>query len=162
MGDRVEGDLIVAGRRAGQQPDPVGRGQVARLLTIGGDPCTAGEQRERRVDLAMGEEARISVPERDDLHHRNDISPLIPKRRAQCGRELRRPELADRARVGKLSDMVIALGAFKGSTEITPAGSASGFHEFTETFASGTLDEKYELDSDGKIVRFHIGPKPTP
>jgi len=87
----------------------------------------------------------------------NDMTPV-----AQDFNAIRRPELADRARVGKLSDMVIALGAFKGSTEITPAGSASGFHEFTETFASGTLDEKYELDSDGKIVRFHIGPKPTP
>ena len=87
----------------------------------------------------------------------NDMTPV-----AQDFNAIRRSELADRARVGKLSDMVIALGAFKGSTEITPAGSASGFHEFTETFASGTLDEKYELDSDGKIVRFHIGPKPTP
>jgi hypothetical protein len=87
----------------------------------------------------------------------NDMTPV-----AQDFNAIRRPELADRARVGKLSDMVIALGAFKGSTEITPAGSAAGFHEFTETFANGTLDEKYELDSDGKIVRFHIGPKPTP
>ncbi len=87
----------------------------------------------------------------------NDMTPV-----AQEFNAIRRPELADRGKVGRLSDMVIALGAFKGSTEITPADSPPGFHEFTETFANGTLDEKYELDSDGKIVKFHIGPPPSP
>jgi hypothetical protein len=87
----------------------------------------------------------------------NNMAPVADEFNA-----IRRPELADRGKVGRLSDMVIALGAFKGSTEITPAGSPPGFHEFTETFANGTLDEKYELDSDGKIVKFHIGPPPSP
>jgi hypothetical protein len=87
----------------------------------------------------------------------NDMTPVAGDFNA-----IRRPELADRARVGRLSDMLIALGAFKGSTEITPADSPPGFHEFREDFASGTLDEKYQLDSDGKIVKFHIGPPASP
>jgi hypothetical protein len=87
----------------------------------------------------------------------NDMTPVV-----QDFNAIRRPELADRALVGRLSNMVVALGAFKGSTEITPAGSVAGFHEFRETFANGTLDEKYQLDSDGKIVKFHIGPAATP
>jgi hypothetical protein len=87
----------------------------------------------------------------------NDMTPVIHDFNA-----IERPELADRARVGRLSNMVVALGAFKGSKEITPANSPTGFHEFTESFASGTLDEKYELDADGKIIKFHIGPPPSP
>jgi hypothetical protein len=87
----------------------------------------------------------------------NDMAPVVGDFNA-----IRRPELADRARVGRLSNMVVPLGAFKGSKEITPPNSAPGFHEFTEMFANGTLDEKYELDADGKIVKFHIGPPATP
>jgi hypothetical protein len=86
----------------------------------------------------------------------NDMTPVIHDFNA-----INRPELTDRGRVGRLSDMVVALGAFKGSKEITPANSPAGFHEFTEDFANGTLDEKYQLDADDKIVKFHIGP-PTP
>ncbi len=69
-----------------------------------------------------------------------------------------RPELQNRARVGALSDLVVSLGAFKGSKENTPQGSDPNYHQFVETFAKGTLVEKYKLDADGKITRFHIGP----
>jgi hypothetical protein len=86
----------------------------------------------------------------------NNMTPVLHKFNA-----IRLPELEDRARVGRLSNLIVPLGAFKGSKEITPAGSDAGFHEFTETFAGGTLDEKYELDADGKIVKFHIGPPPS-
>jgi hypothetical protein len=72
-----------------------------------------------------------------------------------------RPQLEDRARVGKLSDLVVSMGAFKGSKEDTPAGSPPGYHHFTERFDKGTLVEKYELDADNKITRFHIGPSDT-
>ena len=86
----------------------------------------------------------------------NDMTPVIGDFNA-----IRRPELEDRGRVGRLSDMVVALGKFEGSTEITPANAPSGGHEFTEKFANGTLDEKYVLDADGKIVTFHIQPPST-
>jgi hypothetical protein len=86
----------------------------------------------------------------------NDMTPVLHKFNA-----IRLPELEDRARVGRLSNLIVPLGAFKESKEITPAGSDAGLHEFTETFANGTLDEKYSLDADGKIVRFHIGPPPS-
>jgi hypothetical protein len=86
----------------------------------------------------------------------NDMTPVLGDFNA-----IRRPELQDRARVGNLSNMEVALGAFKSSKEITPANSPPLFHEFTETFANGSLDEKYELDADGKIVKFHIGPPPS-
>ncbi len=84
---------------------------------------------------------------------RNDMTPVLHKFNA-----IRLPELEDRGKVGRLSQFLVPLGAFKGSKEITPAGSEAGLHEFTETFANGTAFEKYTLDSDGKIVRFHIGP----
>jgi len=86
----------------------------------------------------------------------NDMTPVLGDFNA-----IRRPELQDRARVGNLSNMEVALGAFKGSKEITPANAPQGAHEFTETFANGTLDEKFVLDADGKIVTFHIGPPST-
>jgi hypothetical protein len=87
----------------------------------------------------------------------NDMAPVTKDFNASL-----LPELDNRVSVARLSTMVAARGAFKGSTEITAGGSPAGFHEFRETFANGTLDEKYELDSDGKIVKFHIGPAATP
>ncbi len=70
---------------------------------------------------------------------------------------LYRPQLEDRVRVARLSQMTASLGEFKGSKEITPSG--ADYHEFTETFANGTLDEKIKYDADGKIARFYIGPQ---
>ncbi len=87
---------------------------------------------------------------------RNDMTPVQKDFNA-----IDRPELQNRERVGKLSDLVVSLGAFKGSKEDTPAGSAAGYHQFIESFASGTLEEKYQLDADGKITKFHIGPHPS-
>jgi hypothetical protein len=73
----------------------------------------------------------------------------------------RYPELENRVQVARLSDILVPLGKFEGSKEITPAGSAAGLHEFTETFEHGTKFERYELDADGKILHFHIGDAPS-
>ena len=86
----------------------------------------------------------------------NDMQPVIHAFNA-----INRPELEDRARVGHLSDLVVSMGNFKGSKEDTPAGSPSGYHHFIERFDKGTLVEKYQLDADGKITKFHIGPSET-
>jgi hypothetical protein len=86
---------------------------------------------------------------------KNDMTPVLHKFNA-----IRLPELEDRERVGRLSNLLVPLGEFKGSKEITPADADAGLHEFTETFASGTKFEKYQLDADGKIVKFYIGDPP--
>jgi len=86
----------------------------------------------------------------------NNMTPVLHKFNA-----IRLPELEDRERVGHISNFLVPLGAFKGSKEITPADADAGLHEFTETFANGTAFEKFELDADGKIVKFHIGPQPS-
>jgi hypothetical protein len=87
---------------------------------------------------------------------KNDMTPVLHKFNA-----IDVPELEDRERVGRLSNLLAPLGAFKGSKEITSAGDNPGVHEFTETFADGTKFEKYKLDADGKIVKFYIGDPPS-
>ena len=87
----------------------------------------------------------------------NDMTPVIGDFNA-----VDRPQLEDRVRVARLSNLVVAHGDLKGTKEITPAGSPAGYHEFTETFSNGTLIEQYELDSDGKITKFHIGTTASP
>ena len=87
----------------------------------------------------------------------NNMKPVEPDFNAA-----RLPELENHTQVGRLSDMLNALGAFKGSKEIKNVpGADAATHEFVETFEKGTQLEKYELDSDGKILRFHIGPMPS-
>jgi hypothetical protein len=87
---------------------------------------------------------------------KNDMTPVLHKFNA-----IDVPELEDRERVGRLSNLLAPLGAFKGSKEITPASDNPGVHEFTENFADGTKFEKYKLDADGKIVKFYIGDPPS-
>ncbi|MBC5798994.1 MAG: hypothetical protein GIX03_09265 [Candidatus Eremiobacteraeota bacterium] len=84
---------------------------------------------------------------------RNDMAPVQKDFNA-----VDRPQLQDRERVGHLSNLVVSMGTFKGSKETTPRGSDPNYHSFVETFAKGTLAEKFQLDPDGKITRFHIGP----
>jgi hypothetical protein len=88
---------------------------------------------------------------------KNDMTPVLHAFNA-----IDRPQLEDRARVGRLSDLIVPLGAFKGSKEDTPPGSPEGYHHFKESFDKGELSEKYQLDADGKITKFHIGPTETP
>jgi len=71
---------------------------------------------------------------------------------------LRRPQLEDRGKVGRLSDFVNAEGAFKGVKEDTPAGSQAGYHHFIAHFAKGDLAEDLTVDADGKIADFHVKP----
>ncbi len=88
---------------------------------------------------------------------KNDMKPV-----EHAFNAVDRAQLEDRARVGELSNMVAAMGDFKASKQHTPAAWAAGYHHFTERFSKGTLEEKYELDADGKITRFHLGPSATP
>ncbi len=69
---------------------------------------------------------------------------------------LRRPELENRGKVGRLSDYVNAEGDLKGINEDTPSGSPDGYHHFIVHFAKGDLAEDMTLDGDGKIAKFNV------
>ncbi|MBD5634436.1 MAG: hypothetical protein IAI49_08165 [Candidatus Eremiobacteraeota bacterium] len=84
----------------------------------------------------------------------NDMRPVEPDFNA-----LRRPELENRAKVGRLSDFVNAEGAFKGVKDDTPSGSAEGYHHFIAHFDKGDLAEDLTLDADGKIAKFDVRPQ---
>jgi len=81
----------------------------------------------------------------------NDMRPVESEFNA-----LRRPALENRATVGRLSDFVNELGAFKRTKEDTPANSPAGFHHFVAQFDKGTRSEEITLDADGKIAKFQI------
>lgn len=82
---------------------------------------------------------------------KNDMRPVEKDFNA-----LRRPQLEDRAKVGRLSNDVIALGALKSIKEDTPKDSPAGYHHFTAQFDKATWVEDLTLDGDGKISAFHI------
>ena len=81
----------------------------------------------------------------------NDMRPVLGDFNAAT-----RPQLENRVKVAQLSDDLNALGAYKGVHEDTPAGSEAGHHTFAVVFEKGTWREDMALDSDGKIVSFHI------
>jgi hypothetical protein len=83
----------------------------------------------------------------------NDMTPVASEFNA-----LRRPQLSDRGKVGRLSDFVNADGAFKSVKEDTPSGSQAGYHHFIAHFDKGDLAEDLTLDVDGKIADFHVKP----
>jgi len=83
----------------------------------------------------------------------NDMRPVEGEFNA-----LRRPQLEDRGKVGRLSDFVNAEGAFKSVKEDTPSGSQPGYHHFVAHFDKGDLAEDLTVDSDGKIADFHVKP----
>jgi hypothetical protein len=84
---------------------------------------------------------------------KNDMRPVESEFNA-----LRRPELENRAKVGRLADQVIALGALKSVKEDTPKGSPADYHHFRAQFDNATWVEDMTLDADGKIAAFHIHP----
>jgi hypothetical protein len=84
----------------------------------------------------------------------NDMRPVEPSFNA-----IRRPELENHAKVGRLSDFVNAEGKFKGVSEDTPSGSPDGYHHFIAHFDKGDLAEDLTLDSEGKIANFHVRPE---
>jgi hypothetical protein len=83
----------------------------------------------------------------------NDMRPVEGEFNA-----LRRPQLEDRGKVGRLSDFVNAEGAFKSVKEDTPSGSQAGYHHFIAHFDKGDLAEDLTVDADGKIADFHVKP----
>jgi Ca2+/H+ antiporter len=84
----------------------------------------------------------------------NDMRPVEPAFNA-----IRRPELENHAKVGRLSDFVNAEGTFQGVKEDTPADSPAGFHHFIAHFSKGDLVETLTLDSEGKIASFQVHPE---
>jgi hypothetical protein len=83
----------------------------------------------------------------------NDMRPVESEFNA-----LRRPQLEDRGKVGRLSDFVNAEGGFKSVKEDTPSGSQAGYHHFIAHFDKGDLNEDLTVDADGKIADFHVKP----
>ena len=83
----------------------------------------------------------------------NDMRPVEKEFNA-----IRRPELENHARVGRLSDFVNEDGALKSVKEDTPSGSAAGYHHFIAHFEKGDREEKMMLDGDGKIAAFKVLP----
>ena len=89
----------------------------------------------------------------------NDMRPVEPDFNA-----LRRPQLENRERVGRLSDDLRPLGAFKAVHEDTPKDAPAGFHHFQAQFEKATWVEDLTVDADGKIAAFHVhaAPQPSP
>ena len=83
----------------------------------------------------------------------NDMRPVEKEFNA-----IRRPQLHDRGKVGRLSDFVNAYGGFKGVKEDTPSGSKDGFHHFIAHFDKGERSEDMTLDAEGKLADFHVRP----
>ena len=86
----------------------------------------------------------------------NDMRPVEPEFNA-----LTRKALENRETVGRLSDDLIALGAFKRTREDTPKDAPQGKHTFVAEFEKGNWDEDMLIDADGKIAAFHVHP-PSP
>ena len=83
----------------------------------------------------------------------NDMRPVEKEFNA-----ITRAKLADRGKVGTLSDFVNADGALTSMKEDTPSGSNPNYHHFVATFKNGSRAEDLTVDSDGKIADFHVRP----
>jgi len=81
----------------------------------------------------------------------NDMRPVEKEFNAVV-----RPRLENRAKVGRLSDDLRALGPLKAIKEDTPAGSPAGKHHFQAQFEKGTWVEDLTIDADGKISAFQV------
>jgi len=107
------------------------------------------------------------------LHHENryeklatDVTKAVAANNMQPVENefnaLRRPQLDDRGKVGRLSDFVNEDGALKRIKEDTPSGSKAGYHHFIAEFQKGNRSEDLTVDSDGKIADFHVRPLDSP
>jgi hypothetical protein len=67
-----------------------------------------------------------------------------------------RPELENATKVGRLSQDLNELGAFRSITEDTPTGAAPPYHHFQVRFERGTWLEDITYDAKGKIFSFHV------
>ncbi|HEY0797929.1 MAG TPA: hypothetical protein VGD50_02205 [Candidatus Baltobacteraceae bacterium] len=83
----------------------------------------------------------------------NDMRPVESDFNAMV-----RPKLADRERVGRLSDDLNALGTYQGVHETTPQDAPAGKHRFEVDFANAKWVEDMALDADGKIAAFNVHP----
>jgi hypothetical protein len=103
------------------------------------------------------------------LHHENRYEKLATDvTKALAANDMRpvekdfnaitRAKLADRGKVGTLSDFVNAEGALASMKEDTPSGSNPNFHHFVATFKNGKRAEDLTVDNDGKIADFHVRP----
>jgi hypothetical protein len=84
---------------------------------------------------------------------KNDMSPV-----RQDFNAITRAQLDNRAKVGRLSDDLHALGTLKSIKEDTPKDAAAGYHHFAAQFEKGTWAEDLTIDSEGKISAFHVHP----
>jgi len=82
---------------------------------------------------------------------KNDMRPVESEFNA-----IPRAQLENRAKVGRLSDDLHALGALKSIKEDTPKDGRPGYHHFQAQFEKGTWVEDLTLDADGKISAFHV------
>ena len=71
VADRGVGRPVIAVRGAGQQPHPVVTRQLTGARIIRSDPAAAdvsGQKLQRRIDLTVGQEARVAISERQQSH----------------------------------------------------------------------------------------------
>lgn len=103
------------------------------------------------------------------LHHENSYEKLATDvTKALAANDMRpvekefnaitRAKLADRGKVGTLSDFVNVEGALESVKEDTPSGSNPNFHHFVASFKNGKRAEDLTVDNDGKIADFHVRP----
>lgn len=83
----------------------------------------------------------------------NDMRPVEGEFNA-----ITRPKLEDRGKVGTLSDFVNADGKLESVKEQPQPEGKPNTHLFIATFEKGQRAEDITLDSDGKIVDFHVKP----
>lgn len=86
----------------------------------------------------------------------NDMRPVEKEFNA-----VTRPKLEDRGKVGNLSDFVNADGKLKSVKEQAQPEGKPNVHLFVATFEKGQRAEDLTVDSDGKIVDFHVKPLET-
>ncbi len=81
----------------------------------------------------------------------NDMRPVEKEFNA-----IRRPQLEDRGKVGRLSDFVNAEGKLQRVKEQPQTDGKPNVHRFVATFEKGKRAEDLTVDGDGKIVDFHV------
>ena len=116
---------------------PMGVGAMVMLAGCGGDGGHAAHLADKVTRAVIA----------------NDMRPVEPEFNA-----IVRPELENRQAVGRLSDQLNALGAFRGVKETTPFGTLPGKHVFDARFVKATWVEDMAIDRDGKIASFRIHP----
>ncbi|GAC1306137.1 MAG: hypothetical protein NVSMB19_18060 [Vulcanimicrobiaceae bacterium] len=86
----------------------------------------------------------------------NDMRPVEKEFNA-----IRRPQLENRAEVGRLSDFVNADGKLKSIKEQAAPAGKPDTHRFIATFEKGQRAEDLTVDAEGKITSFHVTPLET-